>query len=81
VEGAPPGREPGGPLDHLTSREREVLQLIAEGHTNREIAGHLTISEKTVEKHREHLMAKLKTHDTAGLVRVAIKHGLIALDA
>jgi DNA-binding NarL/FixJ family response regulator len=69
-----------GPLDHLTSREREVLQLIAEGHTNREIAGHLYLSEKTVEKHRSHLMAKLQTHDTAGLVRVAIKHGLVVLD-
>jgi DNA-binding NarL/FixJ family response regulator len=68
------------PLDHLTSREREVLQLIAEGHTNRAIASHLHLSEKTVEKHRGHLMAKLKTHDTAGLVRLAIKHGLISVD-
>ena len=69
------------PLDRLTSREREVLQLIAEGHTNREIAAHLTLSEKTVEKHRGHLMAKLAVHDTAALVRFAIKHGLVALDA
>jgi len=69
-----------GPLDQLTSREREVLQLIAEGHTNREIATHLHLSEKTVEKHRGHLMAKLDTHDTAGLVRFAVKHGLIAPD-
>jgi len=69
-----------GPLDRLTSREREVLQLIAEGHTNREIAAHLTLSEKTVEKHRGHLMAKLHVHDTAALVRFAIKHGLVALD-
>jgi DNA-binding NarL/FixJ family response regulator len=70
-----------GPLDHLTSRERQVLQLIAEGHTNREIASHLRLSEKTVEKHRGHLMAKLNVHDTAALVRFAIKHGLIALDS
>ena len=70
-----------GPLEQLTSREREVLQLIAEGHTNPAIAGHLHLSEKTVEKHRGHLMAKLKVHDTAGLVRLAIKHGLVALDA
>jgi DNA-binding NarL/FixJ family response regulator len=68
------------PLDQLTSREREVLQLIAEGHTNRAIATHLHLSEKTVEKHRGHLMAKLNTHDTAGLVRLAIKHGLVSLD-
>jgi DNA-binding NarL/FixJ family response regulator len=72
--------EASGPLDHLTSREREVLQLIAEGHTNREIATHLSISEKTVEKHREHLMSKLNAHETAGLVRLAIKHGLVSLD-
>ena len=70
-----------GPLDRLTSREREVLQLIAEGHTNAEIAAHLTLSEKTVEKHRGHLMAKLAVHDTAALVRFAIKHGLVSLDA
>jgi len=69
-----------GPMDQLTSREREVLQLIAEGYTNREIATHLHLSEKTVEKHRGHLMAKLDTHDTAGLVRFAVKHGLIAPD-
>jgi DNA-binding NarL/FixJ family response regulator len=79
--GAPLRSADLGPLDQLTSREREVLQLIAEGHTNREIAGHLDLSEKTVEKHRGHLMAKLQTHDTAGLVRFAIKHGLISLDA
>jgi DNA-binding NarL/FixJ family response regulator len=70
-----------GPLGHLTSREREVLQLIAEGHTNREIAAHLDLSEKTVEKHRGHLMFKLHVHETAGLVRLAIKHGLVSLDS
>jgi DNA-binding NarL/FixJ family response regulator len=70
-----------GPLDQLTSRERQVLQLIAEGHTNRAIASHLHLSEKTVEKHRGHLMAKLKVHETAGLVRFALKHGVVALDA
>ncbi len=78
--GAPPRSADLGPLDQLTSRERQVLQLIAEGHTNREIAAHLRLSQKTVEKHRSHLMAKLQTHDTAGLVRFAIKHGLVALD-
>lgn len=77
---APPRLKDLGPLDQLTSREREVLQLIAEGHTNRAIAAHLHLSEKTVEKHRGHLMAKLKVHETAGLVRFAIKHGLVAVD-
>ena len=80
VEGGPTGSEPASPLDQLTSREREVLQLIAEGHTNRAIAAHLHLSEKTVEKHRGSLMAKLNTHETAGLVRLAIKHGLVSLD-
>jgi DNA-binding NarL/FixJ family response regulator len=76
----PPDGEAATPLDRLTAREREVLQLIAEGHTNHEIAAHLTLSEKTVEKHRGHLMAKLTLHDTAALVRFAIRHGLISLD-
>ena len=80
VEGQAPG-DAATPLDRLTSREREVLQLIAEGHTNAAIAAHLTLSEKTVEKRRSHLMAKLHLHDTAALVRLAIKHGLLALDA
>jgi DNA-binding NarL/FixJ family response regulator len=79
VEGQAPA-EAATPLDRLTSREREVLQLIAEGHTNAAIAAHLALSEKTVEKHRGHLMAKLQAHDTAALVRFAIKHGLVALD-
>lgn len=71
---------PAGRLDALTSREREVLQLIAEGHTNREIAAQLGISATTVEKHRTHLMVKLNVHEIAGLVRLAIKHGLVSLD-
>ena len=61
----------------LTSREMEVLQLIAEGKTNKEIAGELNIGVKTVEKHREHLMDKLDIHDTAGLTRYAISAGII----
>ena len=69
-----------GPLSNLTSREREVLQLVAEGHTNKEIAGKLAISEKTVEKHRFTLMAKLNVRDVAGLVRFAIKHRLVFLE-
>jgi len=74
------GLDTGGPLDQLTSREREVLQLIAEGHTNQVIATHLDVSEKTVEKHRGHIMAKLSVHDTAGLIRFAVEHDLVCLD-
>lgn len=66
--------------DLLTAREREVLQLIAEGHTNNEIAEILTISYKTVEKHRSNLMAKLNVHDLPTLIRTAIRDGLIFLD-
>lgn len=65
------------PFDLLTPREREVLQLIAEGHTNTAIARMMNVTVKTVEKHRTSLMSKLKVHDVAGLVRVAIKHGLV----
>ena len=61
----------------LTSRELEVLQLIAEGKANKETAVELGIGMKTVEKHREHLMEKLDIHDTAGLTRYAIGAGII----
>jgi DNA-binding NarL/FixJ family response regulator len=61
----------------LTSREMEVLQLIAEGKANKETASELRIGIKTVEKHREHLMQKLDIHDTAGLTRYAISAGII----
>ena len=61
----------------LTSREIEVLQLIAEGKANKETASELGIGVKTVEKHREHLMQKLGIHDTAGLTRYAISAGII----
>ena len=61
----------------LSSREKEVLQLIAEGEANKQIANTLGISIKTVEKHRDHLMHKLDIHETAGLTRYAIKTGII----
>jgi len=61
----------------LTSREMEVLQLIAEGKANKQTAAELGIGVKTVEKHREHLMEKLDIHDTAGLTRYAISAGII----
>lgn len=62
---------------HLSSREAEVLQLIAEGAANKQMAAELGISIKTVEKHRDHLMQKLDIHDTAGLTRYAIAAGII----
>jgi DNA-binding NarL/FixJ family response regulator len=61
----------------LTGRETEILQLIARGSSNREIAEALTISVKTVDTHRMHLMTKLDIHDVAGLTRYAIKKGLV----
>jgi len=65
------------PADPLTPREREVLQLIAEGKTTKDIAGLLGLSVKTVESHRTRLMEKLDIRQTAGLVRYAIRRGLI----
>jgi DNA-binding NarL/FixJ family response regulator len=61
----------------LTSRQMEVLQLIAEGKANKQTAAEIGIGIKTVEKHREHLMKKLDIHDTAGLTRYAIATGII----
>jgi DNA-binding NarL/FixJ family response regulator len=61
----------------LTPRESELLQLIAEGHVNKQIASELNISIKTVEKHRQHLMEKLNIHEIAGLTRYAIAVGVI----
>lgn len=63
--------------NHLTPREAEVLQLIAEGQTNKQIAAELGISAKTVEKHRQQVMNKLKIHDVAGLTRYALSKGVI----
>ena len=67
----------GNPLDLLTPRQREILQLIAEGKTTKEMAKLLHISVKTVETHRVQLMDRLGIHEVAGLVRFAIDHGLV----
>ena len=67
--------------DKLTEREIEVLQLIAEGHANKQTADKLGISIKTVEKHRQAAMDKLHIHDTAGLTRYAIAAGLVETPA
>ena len=61
----------------LTARERELLQLIAEGKANKQVAAELGVSFKTVDKHRQHLMSKLNIHDVAGLTRYAIAEGII----
>jgi DNA-binding NarL/FixJ family response regulator len=65
------------PADPLAPRERQVLQLVAEGKTSKEIAVLLGLSTKTAESYRSRIMEKLDIHDTAGLVRYAIRHGLI----
>ena len=67
-------------LERLTSRQREVLQLVAEGNTTKEIARKLGISVKTVEVHRSQLMESLDIHDIAGLVRYAVRSGLVSPD-
>ena len=71
------GRKKVDDFSRLTNREREILQLIAEGNTSKEIANLLYISGKTVENHRANIMNKLDIHETAGLVRYAIKIGLV----
>lgn len=69
------GSKNGG--NRLSSRETEVLQLIAEGKANKQVAAELGVSFKTVDKHRQHLMSKLDIHDVAGLTRYAIAEGII----
>jgi DNA-binding NarL/FixJ family response regulator len=69
-----------GPTELLSPRQREILQLIAEGHTTKEIARLLHLSAKTVETHRTQLMHRLDIHDVAGLVRYALRNGLVTAD-
>ncbi|HVQ35178.1 MAG TPA: response regulator transcription factor [Candidatus Bathyarchaeia archaeon] len=69
-------RKPLGKIE-LSPRERQVLQLVAEGKTTKEVAGLLGVSVKTAESHRGRIMAKLDIHETAGLVRYAIREGII----
>jgi len=69
------------PLEQLTERQREILQLIAEGQTTKAIALILKVSPKTVEYHRAQLMDRLKIHDIPGLVRFALRAGLISQEA
>ncbi|MGE5640093.1 MAG: response regulator [Clostridia bacterium] len=74
------GGEDRDALGRLSAREREVLQLIAEGRTGAEIAGRLSLSQKTVETYRARLIEKLGIRDVPGLVRFAIQRGLVPLD-
>lgn len=78
VEGRPRDSDSG--LDALTPRQREILQLIAEGRSTKEIAFTLKVSVKTVETHRAALMERLGIHDVAGLVVFAVRHKLISVD-
>jgi two-component system response regulator NreC len=80
VRGSAPESEPTRPSDsRLTSREREILQLVAEGHTHQEVADQLHISVRTVDTHCGNIMKKLDIHDSAGLVTYAIKNGILIL--
>lgn len=71
---------PEDPLDRLSSRERQVLQLLAEGHSVAEIASTLSLSPKTVETYRARMMEKLGIYELAGLVRFAIQQGVTSLE-
>jgi DNA-binding NarL/FixJ family response regulator len=71
---------PVSPLEQLTSRQREILQLLAEGKSTKEIAYDLEVSVKTIESHRLQLMERLNIHDVAGLVRYAIRSGLVSAE-
>ncbi len=73
--------EPSSPLARLSGRQREILQLIAEGCTTKDIAQRLNLSVKTVETHRAQLMERLEIHDVPGLVRLAIRAGLVQVDS
>lgn len=77
LESTPPAPPPAPPPTSLSEREREVLRLIAEGYTNREIGRQLEISEKTVQTHRANIMSKLRVHNTAELLKEARRLGLI----
>jgi RNA polymerase sigma factor (sigma-70 family) len=68
------------PLEALSPREREILQLVAEGQTSQEIAERLSISPKTVDTYRSRLMHKIRVEDMAGLIKFAIQHGVIQLE-
>jgi len=77
IADAPKGSGARGKSPRLTAREHEILQLITEGHTSKAIASILSLSTKTVETHRAHIMQKLDIHNTAGLIKYAIQKGWV----
>ena len=79
-EAASSDDDEAGGLGALSARQREILRLLAEGMTTRDIAALLSISAKTVETHRSQLMQKLEIFDVPGLVKYAIRHGLVSID-
>ena len=74
------GAGPADPYEELTDRERQVLKLVAEGRSNKEVADVLDVSVKTAMSHRAHLMEKVGAHGRTDLVRFAVKHGVIRID-
>jgi DNA-binding NarL/FixJ family response regulator len=74
------GKHLEDPVEVLTPRQREILQLVAEGHSTKEIAQRLDLSVKTVESHRSQLMERLGIHDVSGLVRYAIRLGIVRVE-
>jgi DNA-binding NarL/FixJ family response regulator len=81
AESAAPQAQPEGqdPYETLTDREKQVLKLVAEGRSNKEVAETLGISVKTAMSHREHLLEKLGLHGRTELVKFALRHGIIRL--
>jgi len=77
---ATPGTGTADPFEPLSPREREILELISQGHTNSQMAARMGISIKTVERHRMKLMGKLGANSVVDLIRIAVRHGLIRLD-
>src|SRR5512134_2826877 len=79
-DGTPETGEAPNAYESLTDREKQVLKLVAEGHTNKEIADLLNISVKTAMSHREHIMTKLQVHNRTELIRFALRAGVIRAD-
>ena len=79
-EAAADGTRAADPYETLTDREKQVLKLVAEGHSNKEVADVLGISVKTAMSHREHVMEKLDLHSRTELIRFAIRQGIIRVD-
>jgi DNA-binding NarL/FixJ family response regulator len=75
------GSRAADPYDALTDREKQVLKLVADGHSNKEVADELGISVKTAMSHREHIMEKLDLHSRTELIRFAIRQGIIRVDS